>query len=74
MKIRDYKYNKFLLSWDLEKAHAGSGAQYTGENTRNNDLVTVHCKNPPLAANKMFITMITLQILKIDSSGATVLD
>ena len=73
-KLRDFKYNKFLLSWDLEKAHAGSGAQYTGENTRNNDLVTVHCKNHPLAANKMYITMITLQILKIDSSGATVID
>ena len=45
-KLRDYKYNKFLLSWDLEEAHAGSGAQYSGKNTRNNDLVTVHCKNP----------------------------
>ena len=47
MNICDYKYNKFLLSWDLEKAHAGSGAQYTGENSRNNDLVTVHCKTLP---------------------------
>ena len=63
-----------MAAWDLERAHPGSGAAYTGENTRNNDLVTVHVKNAPVEATKMFVIMVTLQILKIDQSGAIVFD
>ena len=74
MGLKNFKYNKYMAAWDLERAHPGSGAAYTGENTRNNELVTVHVKNAPAGASNMFVIMVTFQILKIDQSGATVFD
>ena len=74
MGLTNFKYNKYMVCTDLERAHPGSGAQYTGERTRHNDLVTVHVKNPQTHCTKMYVIMVTLQILEINSSGATVLD
>jgi len=69
-----YMFNQLQLGTDLEKSHPGSGAAYTGENTRHNDLTTVHLKNLNSGINKCFIIMVHLQILKISAAGADVLD
>ena len=69
-----YKFNQLQLGTDLEKSHPGSGAAYTGENTRNNDLTAVHLKNLHADINKCYIIMVHLQILKISAAGADVLD
>ncbi len=69
-----YKYNQFCLGTDLEKSHPGSGAAYTGENTRNNDLTTIHIKGLAPEINACYVCMVHLHILKISSAGADVLD
>ena len=69
-----YKFNQLQLGTDLEKSHPGSGAAYIGENTRNNDLTTVHLKHINPDVNKCYIIMVHLQILKISTAGADVLD
>ena len=43
--LQTYRMNKCILGWSMEKAHAGSGASFSGINLRNGDLLTLFVKN-----------------------------
>ena len=45
VSLKTYRMNKLILGWSMEKAHAGSGAAFSGINLRNGDLLTLFVKN-----------------------------
>ena len=70
--------NKLILGHNLEKAHAGSGAEYKGISTRNGDLLTLFFKNIGVASgstpNKALVVNHFFQVMRISAQGCDVLD
>ena len=73
-KMRSWRYNKMVLAWDMEKAHSGSGAAFSGTSTRNGDLLTLFCKKGPLLANKITLINHFEVIARISAAGCDLLD
>ena len=72
--MRSWRYNKMVLAWDMEKAHSGSGAAFSGTSTRNGDLLTLFCKKGPLLANKITLINHFEVIARISAAGCDLLD
>ena len=73
-KMRAWRTNKMVLGWDMEKAHSGSGAAFSGTSTRNGDLLTLFCKNGPAAATKLTLINHFEVIARISAAGCDLLD
>ena len=58
-----------VLGWDMEKAHSGSGAAFSGTSTRNGDLLTLFCKNGPADATKLTLINHVEVIARISAAG-----
>ena len=73
-KMRAWRTNRMVLGWDMEKAHSGSGAAFSGLSTRNGDLLTLFCKNGPAAATKLTLINHFEVIARISAAGCDLLD
>ena len=66
-----------ILGWDMERAHAGSGASFSGVSTRNGDLLTLFVKNAGNSAKPVISCMIVNHfdlVCRISAQGCDVLD
>ena len=73
-KMQAWRHDKMVLGWDMEKAHSGSGAAFSGTSTRNGDLLTLFCKNGPADANKLTLINHFEVIARISAAGCDLLD
>jgi len=72
----DYRQYKFIVGLDQEKL---LDSAFTGQNTRSGELLTIRCKganaaniaNPP---SKVYIVLLTDNILEISAAGCNVFD
>ena len=72
----DYRQYKFIAGLDQEKL---LDSAFTGQNTRSGELLTIRCKganaatiaNPP---TKIYIVLLTDNILEISAAGCNVFD
>ena len=76
--MASWRHNKMILGWDMEKAHAGSGAAFSGVSTRNGDLLTLFVKNAGVAEGST-VTKCTVVnhfevIARISAQGCDLLD
>ena len=79
--LKVYRKNKLILGHNLEKAHPGSGAEYSGISTRNGDLLTLFFKNIGIAGattgtqvNKCLVVNHFFQVMRVSAQGCDVLD
>ena len=73
-KMQAWRHDKMVLGWDMEKAHSGSGAAFSGTSTRNGDLLTLFCKNGPANASKITLINHFEVIARISAAGCDLLD
>ena len=73
-KMRAWRTNKMVLGWDMEKAHSGSQAAFSGTSTRNGDLLTLFCKKGPAGATKITLINHFEVIARISAAGCDLLD
>ncbi|MEC7273619.1 MAG: hypothetical protein VXU48_00055, partial [Verrucomicrobiota bacterium] len=72
--LKKYRKDAMILGFNMEKAHSGSGASWSGVSTRNGDLLTVFIKNAPGASNKMMVTAHFEVVCRISAQGCDLLD
>ena len=75
--MKAWRKDKMVLAWDMEKAHSGSGAAFSGVSTRNGDLLTLFCKNAGTAGSTVTKCLVTNHfevICRISAQGCDLLD
>ena len=72
--LKKYRKDALILGFNMEKAHSGSGASWSGVSTRNGDLLTVFVKNAPTGTQRMMVTAHFEVVARISAQGCDLLD
>ena len=72
--MKRWRYDNMVLATDLEKAHPGSGAEWSGVSTRGGDLLTCVCKNAPAWAIRAYVSCHFTVIARVSKSGCDLVD
>ena len=74
VSLKKFRKDSMVLGWQMEKAHSGSGAAWSGISTRNGDLLTLFIKNAPPNSIKMMVTCHFEVVARISAQGCDLLD
>ena len=74
VSMKQWRYDSLCLGFDLEKAHAGSGAEWSGVSTRGGDLLTLFCKHGPAGTTRCYVTCHYTVIARASKSGVDLVD
>ena len=67
--MQQWRYNSMVISFDCEKAHAGSGAEWSGLSTRGGDILSFFCKHAPASAQRCYVTCHHTVIARVSKAG-----